>query len=356
MKWTTLTILIVILIALVAWDRHLMEQTTETRRTSARIASLVSESVFEGRSIAAIRVEVGEEDIFLYVYHNGLWRCVQVHGAPAENRLIESILPAVLSAEGVVRTTDRADEHEFGLDRDNSIRIVFSGSEVFTDPAGDVIYAVDVGRSIASTGGSFVRPVGTDEIWEIDTDLRDVASINPEQMASGVPPMLDPHIIPQMWPGVRSGPQRVVIERQNESPIIITRREAEAHEEAAESSPRWEWVVGDGESQFLGELFQVTSYAVFLTRAPYAGVLSPREPAQVGLDQPRARITYETAEGAQLQLVFGDLGPRGGVVVFNTFTQVLYEVDRDIVNRLLPEIDLLLSMDQGNPWEQWMRR
>lgn len=349
MKWYTLIVLALLLAGLVMWDRSLTENQSQQRLQSARIVPLLIDNPFEERPVAAIRLDVGASDVFLYAYHDGIWRCVTTYGAPAENASIEAIIPALVRAQGVIRTTDPSDAASFGLDGEDALRLAICGSELFTHPTGDVIYALDIGRSIPATGGSYVRPVHSDEVWAIDVDLRSMLNVD---HASGMPPMLDPHIVPQAWPGVRLGPARIAIERRGEETIEITRRQRDA----AEQGPQWEWIVQEGDSAFVGELLQVTSYAVFLTRAPYAGILAPRPLEQFGLDEPLAIITYETAEGPRLQLVLGGPGPRGGIVVLNTFTQVLYEVEPDIIARLLPEIDLLLDNAQGNPWERWMRR
>lgn len=353
MRWWTLLILAVVLVGLIMWDSALTQQQSVTRQASARIASILDEDVFRDRPIVAIRLDLGENDPVLYYYEDGMWRCERAHGAPAENELIEAILPAILSSEGVVRTENPDDAAEFGFHREHTVRISFSGAGLATDPTGDVIYALDVGRSITRTGGSYVRPVGTQSIWEIDADLRAIIGVADELEQNAVPPMLDPHLVPQVWPGVRLGPQRIVIDRRGAEPITITRRDSD---EADSERQQWEWVVTSSQGEFLGDVFQVTSYAVFITRAPYAGVIAPRDPAELGLDEPLASIVFETAEGPQLQLLVGGLSPRGGIVVYNSFTRNLYELEPEIAQRLLPSVDLLLGPEQGNPWEQWMRR
>lgn len=349
MKWKYLAVLAFVLVALVAWDQWLMQRGAQRRLHSGRIEALLRDNPFQDRSVAAIRLDTGQGDVFLYAYQNGLWRCHTMFGAPAENHMIEALIPALRSAQGVVRSTDPQEAASFGFNEADSLRLSVSGSELFTHPTGDVIYAIDLGRSIPATGGAYVRPINSDAIWEIDVDFRAMLNV---QSDVSTPPMLDPHIVPQAWPGVRLGPARVTIERQDHDTIVINRRQRDA----AEDGLQWEWVVQQGESAYLGELFQVTSYAVFLTRAQYAGLLAPRPLEQLGLDDPQAIISYETAEGPRFQLIIGGSGPQGGIVVLNTFSQVLYEVEPDIVARILPEIDLLLSDNQGNPWERWMRR
>jgi hypothetical protein len=352
MNWKWLILLVCILSVLIWWDRQLTTQQSEQRAASARIGSLFGEEPLQGRTIAAVRVDIGLEHNYLYVYQDGLWRCINANGAPADNDLIESIFPMLLEAQGVVRTTDPAEAAAYGLASDDAVRVSLCGAEVFTDPLGDVILGVDVGRSISATGGSFVRPVGSNAIWEINQDVRAVLDLEDPAM----PPMLDPYVIPRIWPGARLGPAQVVVQVRNQPTIIITRREHPEDEPRAPDAPAWQWVVSEDDSHYLGDLFQVTSYLVFLTRMEYAGVINPRPLEQLGLDQPRAIIGYVTPEGHQLELHIGGDGQRGGVIVYNSFTGNIYEVPRDIALRMVPQIDVLLSTDHGNPWEQWMRR
>lgn len=348
MRWWTLPLLALVLAALVAWDYQVTRKQTSQRLQSTRIGPFLAENPFEKRPTGAIRLEYGGQEI-IYVYHEGLWRCVTAYAAPAEHEPIEAILPTLVAAEGVVRTSAADDAASFGFANDEVVRLAICGPDVFTDPAGDVILAVDIGHSIASTGGSYARLAGSDDIWAIDIDFRSLLEIDAK---SDAPPMLDPHIVPQAWPGVTLGPARITVETWGNDPLLISRRERTD----GDSDFQWQWDIQQGGQLHNGDLLQVTSYAVFLTRAEYRGILAPRPFHELGLDSPNAIVTYETAEGLSLQLVIGGRAPGGGIVVFNTLTKVLYEVDPDLTQRMVPGIDLLLSNEQGNPWERWLRR
>ena len=347
MSWRTLLILSLLLAALLAWDRSLTARREVQREQTSRVGPLLDEDPFLQRQVAAVRLDSGD-DVHLYVFHDGLWRCVTYHNAPALNEPIEAIIPALINAQGVIRSTDPADAPSFGFDDQHPLRLSVSGSEVFTHHAGDVIYAFDLGRSILATGGSYVRPVNTDTIWAIDHDFHHLLA--PDETSS-IPPMLEPHIVPRTWPGVRQGPTRLTIQHGDRT-IQITREPADP----ADDGLQWQWHVQEGAAAYLGDVLQVTSYAVFLTRAPFADVLPPQAGDPYRLGNPLAVITDEIADGPPLQLIIGGPGPGGGPVVLNSLTGVAYEIEPDITGRMLPDIDLLLDGERGNPWEPWLRR
>lgn len=348
MRIVQLLILILVLAALVLWDVTLRDQEAQLRRDAARVEQLMDASHLDDRSVAAVRVDLASDVSHLYVYSQGVWRCSSAYGAPALNDAVQAITPALMQARGVVRTSDPADAAHFGFD--DPLRVSICGTNVHTDPMGDVIFAIDVGDTIESTGGSFVRPVGSDAIWEIDQNFRDIITLEDDTL----PPMLDPRLVPRVFPGEQLGPQQVTIAAPGEAPMTITREQRD--QEAQGDQPPWQWIISDGESDSVGDLMQVTSYVVFLTRVEYDAILAPRPAAEVGLAPPRAVIHYRTPEGHELELRIGGEGPRGGVVVYNTFTENFYEIDAVMLPRLLPPRDMLLDADAENPWAQWMQR
>jgi hypothetical protein len=362
--WKQLLSMTIVLAALVAWERVLVHRAAEQRRESARIESLVTRKQFfgdaaSGRPIAAVRLIRGD-DIFLYVHHDGLWRCMQAHGAPALASVIHNLLPRLFEAEGVVQTRRAEDAAAFGIGTDETIRLAFCGPDVLTELDGDVIYALEIGRAITATGGSYVRPRpprgsshDSDAIWAINVNMREGLS----EERPGVPPMLDPHIVPEAWPGWGIGLQRIVIQHGEET-ILAERRERELSEEQQRTGePPWEWIVERvGDESLPGDVMQLWNFTGFLARMPYAGVLAPRSMEEFGLDSPRGAVTLESGDGHALQLIVGGAaGPRGGAIVLNTFTRNVYEVDPAVVQAMLPQRDALLGGD-APPWERWLRR
>jgi hypothetical protein len=349
-----LTIMAVALAALVAWERSLVRQAATVRSESARIVRVFdAETMLEGRPIAAIRIRHGDA-IYLYIYHEGIWRCMQAHGAPALASKIDAIVPKLFAAEGVVQTTRAEEAAVYGVDTEETIRLALCGAGVLEDPTGDVILAIDIGRSIPATGGSFVRPAdGGGEIWAVNVDFRDELA----GMEQGMPPMLDPHVVPEAWPGWRTGLRRIVIEIAGDERTIVQRHERElSDEEQRAGMPSWQWTVERGDIVRPGDLTQLWTYTNFLASLPYAGILAPRPAEEIGLDHPRAVLTMESADGQRAQIVIGGSSPRGGVVALSTVARTVFELDPALVDALLPPAQLLTGEHDENPWDQWLRR
>lgn len=357
--WKQLLILVLVLAGLMAWERGLAERTTRERQAGVRIEFLLNaEEVFtEDRPIAAFRLDRNEQgaQAHLYVMTDGVWRSVSAHGTIALNEAIGALVPKLTNAEGYVMTRAAAAAREFGFDTEEMLRLSVCGPDVLTDPGGDVIYALDIGNSIPETGGSYVRPTGTTEIWAIDMNFREELE---SDVGPSVPPMLDPRILPSAWPGFEPpGVDRIVVEMPNEPPLELQRYDREVtDEQIARGEPAWEWSVKKGEIEYVGDPFQIFSYGGFLTNAPYAGILSPRLQNDLGLDDLRARITLRSVHGQHVQLLVGGEAPRGGIAVVNTFSGNIFEVNPGIAELLVPEMDMLLTDQLGNPWEQFLER
>lgn len=349
-----LVILALILTGLLAWERWLVRGQERQRAESARVALLMPRDVFQDRAIAAVRIVNDRNEPLLFLFQDGLWRCLQAHLAPALGSTMQSLMNKLDIAEGVVQTRRPEDAASYGFDGPGMIRLALCGANVLSEIDGDVLFAIDIGRSIAATGGSYVRPAGTNEIWAVNVDLR------PEVVAeegSNLPPMLDPHIIPEAWRGTREGFRRIVIERAGGLPLVLARHDVQlTPEQRQQNMPPWQWTCSQGDDTRDADTMQLLNYSAFMVRAMYAGILAPRAAADFELDRPRAVVTIESAEAERLQLVFGGAGPRGGAIIFNTFTQVVFEVDPAISEAMLPDIAIFSGSEEGNPWEPLLRR
>lgn len=348
--WKQILIFAIVLAGLVLWDQSLSRRAIEARDAGARIRPLISEKDRFDRAVAAFGVESAGGQRMLFLYADGMWRSVHAHGAPAVAREVESLLPALLDAEGVIRTSDPAAAPQFGFDTPEMMTLTVRGTDVLEREDGDVIYSLDLGNTSGTSGGSYVRPTGTNDIWAVNFNLRSILEPDPE---TGLPPMLDPHLIPEAWPGQRHGIRQVTIQEVGEPTVTLLRREVESGETGG---PTFEWIVRAGSTEFPGHPMQMFSYMGFLMRAPFAGILNPSHQGTLGLETPNARITIEAMNGSQLQLLIGGSGPRGGVAAGNTFTRNLYELAPPIADLLTPEIEMMVNPELGNPWEDFIRR
>ena len=120
--------------------------------------------------------------------------------------------------------------------------------------------------------------------------------------------------------------------------------------------PPWEWIIREGESEKTADVRQAHFYSQFLLQAPYAGLLSQKQREELGLDKPQSRIRLEAVSGQTLELLLGTQTAEGRTPVLNTFSQSIYEIHRETVSNLLPEAELLLDANKGNPWEEQLNQ
>ena len=238
----------------------------------------------------------------------------------------------------------------FGLGLSQRWRVTLCGSKVHLNDGGDVIFALDLGSRIPATGGSYVRPVSEDQIWAIDEDLTEVLEREP---GSKLPPLLDPYLVPVVWPGWQSGLRRIMLERPGKKPLELLRRD-KARTEAEERSglPPWDWIIREGASEKTADAKQAHFYSQFLLHAPYEGLLPPKQREALGFDKPKSRIRLEAVSGQTLELLLGAPTAQNRTPVLNTFSQCLYEIRRETESDLLPDAELLLDATKGNPWEE----
>ena len=344
--------MLVVLSSLFFWERRLARNESQGRHAAVRIQRLVSPELFKDRPIAALQLEAPDGKSFFYAHRQGVWRCLSLHGAIALTPQIQTVLRKIIEARGVVQS--QVSEYStnltsFGLGSSQRWRLALCGSKVRLNEGGDVIFALDLGSRISGTGGSYVRPVSDGQIWAIDEDLTEELKREP---GSNLPPLLDPHLVPVAWPGWQSGLRRIVLERPEKKPLQLLRRDKERTEaEQRAGLPPWDWIILEGESEKTADVRQAYFYSQFLLQAPYAGILPPKQREELGLDKPHSRIRLEAVTGQTLELLLGVQTAEGLTPVLNTFSQSLYEIDREIMADLFPDAGLLLDASKGNPWE-----
>lgn len=342
-------ILLVVLLMMVLLERVLAHRESETRRESVRVRQLVSADVFVDRGVAAFKLDTGAGDSFLYLFDDGLWRCIQANAAPVMPSLINPVMGRLLETSGYVVSRDREAASSFGFNRQSTLRLSVCGPDVLEDPERDVVYAIEIGSSVSATDGSYVRPFGSDDIWLIDDDFRDVLEPDPD---FPLPPMVDPRIIPEAWTAGHEGIRQITLER--DGGVILHMQREDIPQPVEPLAPRWAWIITDGERQYEAHPNQIQSYGTFLLNVQFAGLPGPARRIELGVDSPRAAITLVGADGRRLQLRFGNQTPRGGIAVFSTFSGTLYEVPQPVIEMFFPDLQLLLDPAYGNPWQPWI--
>lgn len=345
-------VLALLVLALGVWERALSAGAAKTRAGRSRVGGLLTKEEREGLPIAALRVELGGEH-WLYGRVKGMWRCLDYREAPASPAAIQAVVDGLTKAEGVVYTADVAQSEEYGINVASTVRVALCGPHVLDDPNGDVLIAFDVGARIPGRDGCFVRRRGTKEIWGIDSDPRTPLET---RAAPGLPPLLEPGVVPSSWPGWKTGLQQVFVDLVDGTGYGLERQLLEIDpSELGPGKTPWVWMLDTGGDERRAAEGPATAFSLFLRRVPYADVLDRERRTELVLDPPHQTITLASSEGDPLQLFVGPPLPSGGAPVWVPFSATLYLVPDAIVPLLAPEIARFAEGSEENPWDGYLR-
>jgi len=367
--WKTPTILLAILMVLFYWDATLSRREADTRRSSSQVRQLIPPGKREGKLVAAIQVEEpSRKESSLYGHVRGSWRCLSLWGVMADEARIRGLLEKLFNAQGIVQSRDRARMPDYGLDEKNVLRLSLHGPRILERRGRDVLQSFDVGFPVPGGNGCYVRVSGSDEVIAIDENLREELA-RPEE--STLPPLLDPHVIPAIWPG-KAGIRRISIEREDGEKFEIARRDKSlSPDELRAGKIPWDWILRKDGNEVTCDPLVSTAYVMFLQRAPYTALIDPRTLPDLGLDKPSARLILRSPEGegqeggsplgsGALEIAIGRKGSGpgsgSGVPVENRLTQNLFEVSSEVAGLMAPRSEQLTRADRANPWEPWLRR
>ena len=212
----------------------------------------------------------------------------------------------------------------------------------------------ELGRSLPGRDACFVRRVGEPRVWLLESDPRlrlDAPS------AAGLPPLLDPHVVPAAWPGWQAGLARVDVRVDGEPRFVLEKRVPPPDATAdPRQRPSFLWVLDPGLSERVAASLQSTAYTLFLSRIPYTDVLGPRDREALGLANPVATLELTAADGAVLALAVGRALPDGRLPVWNGFTNRPYLLANDVAGLLVPPREAFTTTGEENPWDPYLRR
>ena len=376
-----MTILLLALAGLVGLDSILSERDTFSRRASSRVRQLIPkpppappgrEELRESESqrVAALKLEdPGKQETFVYAREKDAWRCLSRFRAIADEGKIKSLIDKLLSTQGIVQLREVAQVPDYGLGEKSVLRLSLHGPRVFQESGEDLLHSFDVGFSTPGGAGCYVRLSGGMEVIAIDSNLRDELA-RPE--LAGIPPLVDPHIIPPVGLG-NMGVQRIVVDRADGEKFELLRREKKiSPEEMKAGQLPWDWILKKNDREETCPPGTSNAFANFLLRAPFLAILDPKILPQLGLDKPSSKLSLYSAEakpaegkpveGKPVEVVIGRKGVNGRVPVRNELTQGLFEAASEVADLLAPRAEQLTlgpnqaEATQENPWQSFLRR
>ena len=362
--------------AALAGGLHLWNGARDAARESARAASLeLGPLVAPGATrwiasdgtrapVAALSITDGRGPTRTYARAEGLWRCLDHFAAIASEGRILGLLETLLETRAVTLSeAGELDLAAYGLDAASARRVALHGPDLVKDPDRDVLFAVDLGRSLPGGGGCFARVADTNRVLELDRDL--VALLADPPRPGGLsalmpgaagPPLLERLAIPSAWEGNRTGIRRVFVDRADGSGFELRLDEQLAPTaEGTPPPPAYVVVPAEGGPGVPSHPALATGYTLFLTRAPMDEVLDPQAvPASV-LEDPDVIVTVQPMEGDVVELrIATDLAGTRATLV-DLWGQAAYRFDPDLLPLLAPEPTDLTDATRGILWDAYLR-
>jgi hypothetical protein len=334
-------------LALGLCDAWLVLRERSARAGDVRVGALFTPAEAEElRKLPALRVE-SAGTTHRYGRIEGRWRCISYRDAPADERAIQSLIDALVQAEGFVVTREVEDAPAFGINAPETMRVALQGPRAVQDPGGDVQVEVDVGRSVPERGVTYLRRKGTKEIWEVDGDVRAMLAGH-----GALPPLLEPSVVPAAWLEDAGGVLGVEI--GEESRLVLERRDQAFDAEALERGARpWQWFVRGDPAATERELDADvgTAYASWLEHLPYEDVLDPSRRAELVPENGSSTVVLRGRAGTELRLAFGPPLGDGRVPLWGSQDSMLFLLAAGARELALPTADVLLGATrEENPW------
>ena len=340
-----LSALVVVLGTWAAWLDARAEHARSARDRSGTL--FTSEQADSLRKEPALRIELAGES-HVYGRVGGNWRCWSFRRAPADGAAIARLIDGLARAEGVVHASTVEEAPPYGINAPETIRVSIAGPKALEDPSGDVRASLEVGKSIPDAG-AFVRKRGTKEIFAIDFDPR--AELEP-RVAPGLPPLLEPGVVPKSWSGWQSGLVEITIERADGERTVLARRDLELDPQVlAEGRMPWKWILDPGPAERDAATERAQSFVRFLERVPYVDVLDAERKADFGFASPAARVELRARAGEGFSLDLAPPSADGRIPLWIAANETLYLLDPRVATLLAPAATALAEGSTDDPWK-----
>lgn len=338
----------------------IMERLFAHHAAEARLAGMTAHRLRDALGgdtpqIAEVRLADGRGGTLTFTNMlDGLWRSPSVLGAPAAVSQLERFVDTVLDCECYVRSIRPEHAARYGLEGESALRVSFHGPGTAGRAGPKLLLEAEIGHCLPEAGQCFVRPAGQSSVWAMECDLRSLLSAG---QRGTLPPLVDPHLIPAVWPGRQSTLRRVVITRTGQGAIELQRHDREAPPQVpGRDGPSWTWVLLHSAGGHL-PVHQglANSFTSFVLSVPFEGISSPEDAVALDWKNPRARVALFPDAGEPLELRVGE--PQAwGTPVYNSFARLVYILSPEAAGLLAPSAARLASDSAGDPWIALLER
>ncbi|MBI5434871.1 MAG: hypothetical protein HZA52_18710 [Planctomycetes bacterium] len=321
------------------------------RAPEALVERLLPEERAKALVVAAVSLERPADGTrWILARKSGLWRSLDGRQAVCDSRAIEALVAELLEARVLRRATGDSERAAYGLAPTPEWRIELCGARVLSDPGRDVLFALDVGRSLAPNA-ALVQHAGESAPLELDFD---VASLLAAGFAPGRAPFEDARLVAGPFPGPQQTIDRVFVDHSDGAALELVRLRASEAELAA-GAAAWTWQLSvDGLAKPCPNP-RAEAYLAFLTSIPIARALSTKSAAELGFERPTARVTALSSSGEAMVVEIVLRRDQDRAYGLNRTLATVAELDVEVAELVAPSAAGLLELERPNVWDSWLR-
>jgi len=340
------------------WERNLGEGEVASRDVQFRIGRLIRAAEREAIDATAVSIRTGENAGFLYLeVEDGVYRCPAIFNAIADADSIQALMNSLLNAEGVVVSRDPEKAKSYGFDLPGTMTVALHGPDVTPD-GGDERFAVELGRITPDGKGCYVRRHDDAGVWVIESNPYAPLALEKNR---GRPPLLDPSVIPRIWPGEsrRIDRQEVTFfDSERGASYAISIHDIEiTEEEMRKGKSPYEWHLHVGDAETVANHGSAVMWSSFIFFAPWSKIIDPSVIDRLGFDDPWARVVLQPAIGEPGELILSKRPlDDGSWPIRFVNTNGVYSIPTAVRDLLVPRVDVFDESYTEDPWRPYFQR
>ncbi|MCK6448983.1 MAG: hypothetical protein L6Q99_21515 [Planctomycetes bacterium] len=321
------------------------------RTPELRVERLIPEDRAKELVVAAVSIERAADGTrWLLARKSGLWRVLDATQAVGDSRAIEALVSTLLEARVLQRSADDTERAAYGLFPTPTWRVELCGAKVLSEVGRDVLFALDVGRSLEPRA-SLVQRRGETRALELDFDLSRALET---ALAAGRAPFEDARLIAGPFPGEGRTIERLFVDHADGTALELVRVRATEAELAA-GAPPWAWqLVVDGLAKPAPNP-RVEAYLAFLTSIPVAHALPVKAANELGFDRPDARVTALGSGGDSMVVEVVFRRDESRAFGLNRTLATVAELDVAVAELVAARAESVLELERPNVWDTWLR-
>lgn len=339
---------VIVLVAAWSAGSRLEERAREAASAAVPPARLMERLAPGERGIGAIRLyDSGGAELIYSNRIDGVWRCLTTTGAVVDLRIMNRLFDKMLTAPVRIRSDRPADPGAYGVGLDQTPVIALYPRAGDGERAEDLpaLLEIEIGHALADEDQTFLRVVGETAVLVLEADL-DAELRTP---APGIPPLVDPHLVPASWPGAGGAPRQVQVRPRTGPAFDLLRIDAGDEGDPTESGSRWVVRHPDGR-EVPAMSIAAMAYSMYLLRTPIVAVVDPMRVGDHGLGgEGVSRLLVEGVGGAVLEVRIGEM-QNWGLPAWTSFGRSLLALDPAMESVLFPDPALLTEEGRESPW------